>query len=70
MNLLIRFIVKYFDTTVLFLFLLSGILLIFLDSREYKGNNLTKEFKFSRFLGYTYMIIGITLFIIARYIRV
>lgn len=65
----LKFIMETFDLNVLALFLISGIFLLYFDSNEYKKNNLMKEYRFSMFFGYLYIVIGIVMFVIARYIR-
>ncbi|QCX33416.1 hypothetical protein FDN13_06660 [Caloramator sp. E03] len=67
---ILSFIVNTFDLTVYILFLISGAILIFIDSKDYKKNNLTKEYKFTRVTGILYIIFGTVLFIAARYIRI
>lgn len=70
MNVVLKFIVDTFDLTVYILFLVSGIVLIFIDSKEYKKKNMTKEYKFTRITGILYIIFGTVLFMAARYIRI
>ena len=70
MNWIIKFIINYFNLTVLSLFLISSLFLIFLDSKEYKKEELKKEYTFSKVIGYIYIIGGLAAFIVANYIKV
>ncbi|MCX7883833.1 MAG: hypothetical protein N2448_02200 [Caloramator sp.] len=69
MSVVLEFIVNTFDFNVYILFIISSILLLFLDSKEYKKENLTREYKFAKFVGVFYIILGTILFLVARYIR-
>lgn len=65
---LLVFIVDTFDLNVLILFLISSIFLVF-DTKDYKKRGLVKEYRFSRFFGYFYIIIGMILYVMSKYIR-
>lgn len=65
---LLVFIVEIFDFNVLILFLISSIFLAF-DAKEFKKRGLLKEYRFSRFFGYFYIIIGMILYAMSKYIR-
>lgn len=70
MDIILRFIADTFDTTVLILFLISGIILIFLDSKQYKKDNMTREYKFTKAVGIIYIVLGTFLYILGRYIKI
>ena len=67
MQVILRFIYDYFRLGAFILFLLSSMFLLVYDSKEYKKRGLTKEYKFSKFMGYFYIAAGTALFIIAKY---
>jgi hypothetical protein len=66
---ILRFIAETFDLNVLALFLIASFFLLYFDSKEYKKNDLKKEYKFSRFFGFFFIGFGIVMYIIARNIR-
>lgn len=67
---ILQFIKKYFDIDLLSIILLSSIFLLFVDAKEYKEKNYIREYKFSKLLGYLYIIGGVILFIIGSYVIV
>lgn len=69
MDIILKFIANYFNLIVLVLFLISSTFLLFGDCKEYKKKNLMKEYKFSKFIGYFYIAFGITMYIVAGFIR-
>jgi hypothetical protein len=69
MEAILKFISSKFDLNVLVLFIISSLFLLLLDCKEYKKNNLKKEYKFSKFFGIFYIGLGLVMFIFARYIR-
>jgi fluoride ion exporter CrcB/FEX len=68
MTSVLKFIAGTFDINVLALFLISAVF-FFVNSKEYKKNGLKKEYKFSKFMMYFYIGLGMALYIAARYIR-
>lgn len=69
MDAILKFIENYFDLNVLMLFMISSAFLILGDCKEYKKDNQMKEYKFSKFTGYFYIAFGITMYIVAGFIR-
>jgi hypothetical protein len=69
MNAVLSFLVNTFDVNVMILFIISGLFLIFLDSKEYKKDGFKKEYKFARFFGIFYIVAGIILYTATRFIR-
>lgn len=70
MNAVLEFIHSTFDLNVLALFLISSIILVFIDAKAYKKDGLKKEYKFARFFGYFYLVIGFVLYFTAILIKV
>lgn len=70
MGAILKFIASVFDINVLVLFIISSLLLLLLDCKEYKKGDLKTEYKFSRFFGFFFIGFGIVMFIFARLIRV
>ncbi len=70
MEAVLKFIVKYVDINVLALFLIASIFLLYIDAKGYKKSGLNREYRMSRVFGYIYIVLGIVLFAIARYVRV
>lgn len=66
----LRFISDVFDINVLGLFIISSLFLLLMDAKEYKKAGDKKEYKFTRFFGYFYIVIGLALYVAARLIRV
>lgn len=64
------FINRTFNINVLVLFLFAAIFLLFIDAPEYKKTNNMRESRFSKAVGYIYIIAGIGLYIAARLIKV
>jgi hypothetical protein len=67
---ILRFIADVFDINVLALFIISSLFLLFMDAKEYKEQGNKKEYKFSRFFGYFYIVVGLALYVAAGFIRV
>lgn len=70
MEAVLKFIAGKFNMNVLVLFIISGLLLLLLDCKQYKTEKLKKEYKFSKFFGIFYICFGIVMFIFAKLIRV
>lgn len=70
MNAVLKYISNTFDLNVLALFIISSVFLLMFDCKEYKKKGLKKEYKFSRFFGIFYIILGLTMYIFARFIRI
>lgn len=69
MNGILGFIANYFNTNVLFLFLVSSAFLLLSDRKQYKKDKLKREYRMATFFGYFYIAFGIIVFAIARLIR-
>ena len=62
------FISKYYDTKAFMLFVISSLILIFVDAKGYEKVNMIREYKFSKYTGYFYIILGILLLIVKKYV--
>lgn len=69
MNAVLEFIHGTFDLNVLVLFLISALMLIFVDAKAYKKDGLKKEYRFARFFGFLYLILGFVLYFAAKLIK-
>jgi hypothetical protein len=69
MRAVLRYIAETFDFNVLILFYISSAFLLYFDVKELKEKELKKEYKFSKFFGYLFIISGTALYIAARLIR-
>lgn len=65
---ILKFINKYFDIRVFILFLITSLILIFIDARGYKKLNMAKEEKFSRVMGYIYVVLAVVLYGISKFV--
>lgn len=66
---LLKFLQNYFNVNVLVLFLISSFFLIYIDCKEYKEAGLTKEYKFSKYIGVGYIVIGFAVYGLVKFIR-
>lgn len=64
-----KFITNNFNLMVLCLFMISSLFLILLDSKEYKKEGLKTEYTFSKIIGYSYIVGGLAVYILANYIK-
>lgn len=69
-DIILKFITNFFNLTVLALLLISSAFLIIGDCAEYKKKGLIREYKFSKVVGYFYIIGGFAVYIAASFIRV
>lgn len=65
-----RFLHNYFNFKVLLLFLISSYFLLHLDCKYYKSKGLSKERKFSMYVGLIYIAAGLLLYGLSRFIRI
>lgn len=70
MEVVLKYIADTFDINVLALFVISSIILLLFDAREYKKKDLKREYKFSKFFGIFYIVFGLTMYLVARFIRI
>lgn len=64
----LEFISKYYDTEAFILFIISSLILIFVDAKGYEKVNMMREYKFSKYAGYFYIVFGIMLLIVKKYL--
>ncbi|QQY79901.1 hypothetical protein EDD65_107148 [Keratinibaculum paraultunense] len=57
-----------FDNSVLIFTVVIGVFIFLVDVSKYKKTNLTKELKIAKIISWSYMIFGITLFILFKII--
>lgn len=70
MNNILGMIADIFDLNVLALFLIAAFFLLYMDAASFKKQNLEREYKLAKFLGYLYIFVGITGYIVTRFIKV
>jgi hypothetical protein len=66
---ILKFISDKFDINVLGLFIISSLFLLFMDSKEFKEGNFTREYKTARFFGFFNIGFGLVMYILGRIIR-
>lgn len=70
MRVVLKYISDTFDIHVLILFIISSMILLLIDCKEYKKKGLKKEYKFSKFFGIFYLVFGLVMFILATSIKI
>ena len=70
MRTILTYLTMNFRLEAAILFLISGIVLVFIDSKEYKKQEYMRDYKFAKYIGYFYMIGSVTLYTILRYVRI
>lgn len=70
MRVALEYIQDTFDIHVLILFIISSMILLLIDCKEYKKKDLKKEYKFSKFFGIFYIVFGLVMFILATAIKI
>lgn len=61
---------EIFDINVMVLFLIAAAFLLYPDAASFKKQGLQKEYKLAKIMGYVYIVLGIGLYTIARFIKV
>lgn len=69
MKSILSFIQNYFNFNVLILFFISSYLLILIDSKAYKAQGLEAEYKTAVYMGIIYIVCGVALFGIHKFIN-
>lgn len=70
MNVILKFIVTYFNINVLVLCFISSFFLIYIDGKEYKRDRFMKEYKFSVRSAFFYTIGGFVIYISSLFIKI
>lgn len=70
MQSILKAISNIFDFNEMFLFIVAAVFLLFADAPSFKKQNLQKEYKLAKIIGYVYIVVGIGIYVVARYIRV
>lgn len=68
MNPIWRFLVDYFNLTVLVLFFISSGFLIFVDCREYKKEGLKREYIFSKATAYVFIFGSLAVYFVVNFL--
>lgn len=64
------FIENAFDFSTLVMFLISAIILIFIDCKYFKEKGYERERKVSKVFGVLFIVIGVGMYVFTRYINV
>lgn len=67
---ILKILTNIFDFNEMFLFIIAAVFLLFADAPSFKKQNFQKEYKLAKILGYVYIVVGVGMYVISRYIRV
>jgi hypothetical protein len=70
MKAVLTFIKTYFNFNILVLFLISSLFLLLFDYKEYKAKGLTRENKFSLWIGIVYIVGSLVVYCIGKFVNV
>lgn len=66
---IIKYLTGYFNSRVVLIFILTGIILVFKDGSNFYTQNKLKEAKFAQYTGYIYISAGVLLLFMSLIIK-